>query len=103
MTTVLATMCCYNAIIQHVVMLFLLVLLLCYDAASCCRLGDFIVAVVLTDRGCVHCCHVHHDCDITIVMNNVIRENMVAQTQYLDEYLGTISIILLDRKAIDSV
>jgi hypothetical protein len=40
------------------------------------------------------CCHVHDDCDITIVMNNVLRENMMAQTPYLDEYLGTIVILL---------
>ncbi len=40
------------------------------------------------------CCHVHHDCDITIVMNNVLREILMAQTPYLDEYLGTIIIIL---------
>ena len=35
------------------------------------------------------CCHVHDDCGITIVIHNVLRENMMAQTPYLDEYLGT--------------
>ncbi len=39
------------------------------------------------------CCHVHEDCDITIVMNNVLRENMMEQTPYLDEYLETMSVI----------
>ena len=37
-------------------------------------------------------CHVHDDCDITIVMNNVLRENMMAPRSYLDEYLGTMNI-----------
>jgi hypothetical protein len=40
-------------------------------------------------------CHVHDDCDITIVMNNVLRENMMAPTPYLDKYLGTIIIFFL--------
>ncbi len=65
----------------------LLLVFPCYDAAPCRRFGgDFIVAVVfvLTDPGCVHLDHgasrVHHDCDITIVMNNVIREILMALT-----------------------
>ncbi len=68
----------------------LLLVLPCYDAAPCRRFGGvlFIVAAVfvLTDRGCcvftmiMVCCHVHHDCDITIVIHNVLRENMMALT-----------------------
>jgi hypothetical protein len=84
MTTVLATMCCYNAVIG-VLLLFFLVLLWCYDAT--CRLV-FIVAVlfVLTDLGCVFTTMillvvsscVHHDCDITIVIQKLLRENLMA-------------------------
>jgi hypothetical protein len=68
-----------------------LVFLTFYDGAAPCprRLvgGDFIVAVVfvLTDpAGCVHLDHgasrVHHDCVITIVIQKLLRENLMALT-----------------------
>jgi hypothetical protein len=69
-------LCCYYAVVG-VVMLCEFILLLLQWCWSSVLLFNWM----------------NRNYDITIVMNNVIRENLMAQTPYLDEYLGTIIIL----------
>jgi hypothetical protein len=78
---------------------------LCCNAACRHLAGDDLLllflysVVVVFTLTMVH--RVHHDCGITIVIQKILRENLMAQTQYLDEYLGTIIVMLLRLRTVE--